>query len=74
VPEEMLIAASSSNFGQALAYACLLLKKSCIVVMPTTSAQVKIDAVREYGAQVELVDVGAKSRAERVAELSKQYP
>jgi threonine dehydratase len=74
VPQKMLIAASSGNFGQALAYACLLLKKSCIVVMPTTSAKVKIDAVREYGAEVELVDVGAKSRAERVAELSKQHP
>src|SRR5229473_1869976 len=74
VPEEMLIAASSGNFGQALAYACSLLKKSCIVVMPTSSAKVKIEAVREYGAQVELVDVGAKSRAERVAELSKEHP
>jgi threonine dehydratase len=74
VPEKMLIAASSGNFGQALAYACSLLKKSCIVVMPTTSAKVKIDAVRGYGAQVELVDVGAKSRAERVAELSKEHP
>ncbi len=74
VPEEMLIAASSGNFGQALAYACSLLNKSCIVVMPTSSPKVKIDAVREYGAQVELVDVGTKSRAERVAELSKQYP
>jgi len=74
VSEEMLIAASSGNFGQALAYACSLLKKSCIVVMPTGSAKVKIDAVREYGAQVELVDVGAKSRAERVAELAKEHP
>src|SRR5467141_5044819 len=74
VPEKMLVAASSGNFGQALAYACSLLKKSCIVVMPTSSAKVKIDAVREYGAQVELVDVGAKSRAERVAELSKEHP
>jgi threonine dehydratase len=73
VPEEMLIAASSGNFGQALAYACSLLKKSCIVVMPTSSAKVKIDAVREYGGQVELVDVGAKSRAERVAELGKEH-
>jgi threonine dehydratase len=74
VPQKMLIAASSGNFGQALAYACSLLNKSCIVVMPTTSAKVKVDAVREYGAEVELVDVGAKSRAERVAELSKQHP
>jgi threonine dehydratase len=69
----MLIAASSGNFGQALAYACSLLKKSCIVVMPATSAKVKIEAVREYGGRDELVDVATKSRAERVAELAKQY-
>jgi threonine dehydratase len=74
VKEELLIAASSGNFGQALAYACSLLKKSCIVVMPMSSAKVKVDAVREYGGQVELVDVGAKSRAERVAELAKEHP
>ena len=74
VPEEMLISASSGNFGQALAYACSLLKKSCIVVMPTTSAKVKVDAVREYGGRVEFVDVGTKSRAERVDELARQYP
>jgi threonine dehydratase len=57
-----------------LAYACSLQKKSCIVVMPTTSAAVKIDAVREYGGQVELVDVRVKSRADRVAELARSHP
>jgi threonine dehydratase len=74
VKEEMLIAASSGNFGQALAYACSLLKKSCVVVMPATSARVKVDAVREYGGQVELLDVAVKSRADRVAELGKEHP
>jgi threonine dehydratase len=43
-------------------------------VMPTTSAAVKIDAVREYGGQVELVDVRVKSRADRVAELARSHP
>src|SRR5882672_4472138 len=47
VPEEMIIAASSGNFGQAMAYSCSLLGKNCIIVMPSTSAKVKIDAVRE---------------------------
>ena len=74
VPQNLLITASSGNFGQALACACSLLKKSCIVVMPTTSAQVKIDAVREFGGQVELVDVQDKSRAERIAELGQLHP
>lgn len=74
VPQKMIIAASSGNFGQALAYACSLVHKTCIVVMPANSASVKIAAVRDYGAQVELVDVRVKSRAERLAELSAQYP
>jgi threonine dehydratase len=74
VRQHLLITASSGNFGQALAYACTLTKKSCIVVMPSTSAQVKVQAVREFGGQVELVDVRVKSRAERVREIAKQHP
>jgi threonine dehydratase len=74
VPQKMIIAASSGNFGQAMAYACLLLGKSCTIVMPVTSAKVKIEAVREYGGNVDLVDVRVKSRAERIRELSVQHP
>jgi threonine dehydratase len=74
VPQKLIIAASSGNFGQALACACSLLKKSCIIVMPTTSAKVKVEAVREYGGNVNLVDVRVKSRAERVRELAEQHP
>lgn len=74
IPNRELIAASSGNFGQALSYSCALLKKHCIIVMPDTAAQVKVDAVREYGGVVDFVDVRTKSRAERVAELSRLHP
>jgi threonine dehydratase len=74
VPQKMIIAASSGNFGQAIAYACALLGKSCTIVMPMTSAKVKAEAVREYGGNVDLVDVRVKSRADRVRELSQQHP
>jgi threonine dehydratase len=74
IKERKIIAASSGNFGQAMAYACSLLGKSCIVVMPSTSAQVKVDAVREYGAIADLTDVKTKGRAERVAELAAENP
>jgi threonine dehydratase len=74
VPNEEILTASSGNFGQALAYACSLLDKRAIVVMPETSARVKMDAVREYGGIVEPVDVNVKSRAERVAELHREHP
>src|SRR5881397_1789812 len=43
-PQREIITASSGNFGQAVAYACSLLGKSCIIVMPDNSAQVKVDA------------------------------
>ncbi|MDB5101876.1 MAG: pyridoxal-5-phosphate-dependent protein beta subunit [Cyanobacteria bacterium RYN_339] len=74
VPNAHVITASSGNFGQALAYACKLLGKRCTVVMPTTSAKVKIAAVRGHGATVELVDTTVVPRAVRVAELAAQDP
>ncbi len=69
-----IITASSGNFGQALAYACRLTGKRCTVVMPETSAQVKIEAVKNYGATVELVDTKKIARAERVAQLMREFP
>ncbi|HEY7816666.1 MAG TPA: pyridoxal-phosphate dependent enzyme, partial [Vicinamibacteria bacterium] len=74
VPARTILTASSGNFGQALAYACSLLGKKAMVVMPQTSARVKMEAVREYGGIVEPVDVRVKSRAERVRELSVEHP
>ncbi len=74
VAHDHILTASSGNFGQAMAYACRLLGKRSTIVMPLTSAQVKVDAVREYGGAVELVDVRDKSRAERVAELAAEHP
>ncbi|HEY9765053.1 MAG TPA: pyridoxal-phosphate dependent enzyme, partial [Chroococcales cyanobacterium] len=73
-PNDLFIAASSGNFGQALAYACRLFGRKAIVVMPDTSAKVKIEAVRAYGGQVELVDVRKKTRAQRVKELALLHP
>jgi threonine dehydratase len=74
VPNPHVITASSGNFGQALAYACKLLGKRCTVVMPTTSARVKIAAVRGHGATVELVDTTVTPRAVKVAELAGLHP
>src|SRR5258706_13961316 len=60
-PENHILTASSGNFGQALAYACKLMGKRCTVVMPETSARVKIDAVKAFGATVDLIDVSRTS-------------
>ncbi len=74
VEQDEILTASSGNFGQALAYACKLVGKKCTVVMPVTSAQVKIDAVRGYGATVDLVDTTKIGRNERVAHLASEMP
>jgi threonine dehydratase len=74
ISQQRVVAASSGNFGQAVAYASKLLGKTCTIVMPSTSAQVKIAAVQAYGGIVDLVDVRQISRAERVAQLLQEQP
>ena len=74
VKQAHIITASSGNFGQAMAYACSLFGKRCTVVMPTAAPKIKVDAVREYGAEVDLIDVKKKSRLERLDELAKEFP
>ena len=74
VENDSLLTASSGNFGQALAYACKLMGKKCTVVMPMTSAKVKIDAVRSFGATVDLIDTTKVGRKERVSQLAEQMP
>ena len=74
VPHAHIITASSGNFGQALAHACQLLGKRSTIVMPDTSAQVKVQAVRDYGGELDLIDVTKISRKARVEELARQHP
>ena len=74
VPNDKILTASSGNFGQALAYAGRLTNKNCTVVMPETSARVKIEAVKSYGATVDLVDTQKVGRSERVAQLARATP
>jgi threonine dehydratase len=74
VPNPAIITASSGNFGQAMAYACQLAGKQCTVVMPANSARVKIEAVRSYGATVDLIDTMVVRREARVAALAAAQP
>ncbi|MDJ0664749.1 MAG: threonine/serine dehydratase [Acidimicrobiia bacterium] len=49
-----VITHSSGNHGAALAYAASIGEIPCTVVMPDHAPQVKIDAVRGYGATIEM--------------------
>ena len=73
-PNDEFIGVSSGNFGQALAYACKLLGRKCTVIMPSTSASVKIEAVRGFGAETDLIDVNQISRVERTRQLAEERP
>ncbi|WP_377269892.1 threonine/serine dehydratase [Peterkaempfera sp. SMS 1(5)a] len=57
-PEEAargVVAQSSGNHAQAVAYAARLLGIKAVIVMPNTSPAVKVEATRSYGAEVRLV-------------------
>ncbi len=69
-----LVTASSGNFGAALARAARETKKRCTVVMPETSAAVKIAHVKSYGAEVDLIDVTKIPREGRVTEIVASLP
>lgn len=73
-PQELFVTISSGNFGQALARAAALAGKRAIVAMPTTSAAVKIEAVRSWGAEVDLVDPAKEGRAQALARLAAAHP
>lgn len=74
VPNDEVVTWSSGNFGQAAAYACMLLGKKCTVIMPSNASKTKQSAIKAYGATVELVDVLKVSRAERAAQMMKERP
>jgi threonine dehydratase len=50
--ERGVVAASSGNHGIAVAYSSHLLGKRCTVVVPETAVREKVDAIREFGAEV----------------------
>ena len=68
-----VIGFSAGNHAQALAWGAHGAGKRCTVVMPATAPRIKVDAVREYGAEVDLVDLKKKGRLERLGELAKQF-
>ncbi len=65
-----LITASAGNHAQGVAYAARHLKLDALIVMPQTTPAIKIDAVRQLGAQVELAGDNfsdAKARCDEIA-------
>lgn len=74
-PEERgrgVIAASSGNHAQALAYCARALGIDCFAIMWQGASRYKIAAVRSYGAHVDLEAANGAEALERANELAKR--
>jgi threonine dehydratase len=67
-----VIAASAGNHAQGVAFAAARLELRCRIVMPRTTPAIKIEAVRRYGATIDLVGDDYAAAAERCAELAAE--
>lgn len=76
-----VIAYSSGNHAQGVAYAAARHRAPCVILMPSDAPQVKIANTRAYGAEVVLYDratedrdaIGARIAADRGLTLIKPY-
>ena len=76
-----VIAYSSGNHAQGVAYAAAMHGAPCVILMPSDAPQVKIANTRAYGAEVVLYDratqdrdaIGARIAAERGLTLIRPY-
>ena len=68
-----VVAHSSGNHAQAVAYAALALGVKAAIVMPRGASRVKLDATEELGAEVVLVGPGSAERSRRAQELAVEH-
>jgi threonine dehydratase len=66
-----VIAHSSGNHAQAVAYAAHVLGIKAAVVMPGSVSRTKLEATRHWGAEIHLVDPAGRERAETCASLAR---
>src|ERR687895_17617 len=68
-----VVAHSSGNHAQAVAYAARVLNTRAVVVMPRGASRVKLDATAELGAEVVLVGPGSAERSRKAEELAAEH-
>jgi threonine dehydratase len=75
-PEERargVVAHSSGNHAQAVAYAARALDTQAVIVMPRDAPRVKLDATAALGAEVVLVGPDSAERSRRAEELAAEH-
>jgi threo-3-hydroxy-L-aspartate ammonia-lyase len=68
-----VIAHSSGNHAQAVAYAAHRLDVKAVIVIPDNAPAVKVDATRRWGAEIHLVDCMGRARYEVCAKLAERH-
>ncbi|HZU23568.1 MAG TPA: threonine/serine dehydratase [Terriglobales bacterium] len=68
-----VITYSSGNHAQGVAYAARAVGAKAVVVMPRTAPQIKADATRALGAEVEFVGPASSERQQRAEQLAEQH-
>ncbi len=68
-----VVAHSSGNHAQAVAYAARALNTRAVVVMPRGASRVKLDATAELGAEIVLVGTGSAERTRKAEELAEEH-
>jgi threonine dehydratase len=71
--ERGVIAHSSGNHGQAVAYAAALLGVHAVVVVPSTAPEVKTEAIEYYGAELVTVAPTMEARVAASEELMARH-
>src|SRR5689334_13357210 len=68
-----VIAHSSGNHAQAVAYAAHTLGVKAVIVIPDNAPAVKVDATKRWGAEIHLVSFLGSARYEVCAELADRH-
>lgn len=68
-----VVAHSSGNHAQAVAYAARALDTKAVIVMPRNAPRVKLDATDALGAEVVLVGPDSAERSRRAEELAGEH-
>lgn len=67
-----VIAASAGNHAQGVALAAKKLGLSALIIMPRTTPAIKVEAVKQYGAQVELMGDNYSDAADYCRQRAKE--
>ncbi len=68
-----IIAHSSGNHAQGVAFSCKILGLKSVIVMPENSLQNKVDAVKSYGAEIIFCGDTTDDRENKTLELIEKY-